>query len=214
MIADDRNGVLIGTPTKTGTHSVEAMVRRAEKDPANQLRLVRMPGSKIPRHHHMLVPGGCESYSRMLMVRHPLDRLASLYFWLLRWPWQWKSRAAEFTELTLDEFCSWWLNVREEIGLDGSYIGAMEQFNWWRSPNIWCVTLSECDAAFGPHDVIRLEHLEDDLNKHLPRDWGAIPHVNRSREIGDSWRDKYKSRTIRFMSAELEDDLDNYGYDV
>jgi hypothetical protein len=214
MIADDRNKVLIGTPTKTGTHSVEAMTRRAEKDPSSQLRLVRMPGSKIPRHHHMLVPDDCSDYRRVLMVRHPMDRLASLYFWLLKWPWQWKSRADEFTELSLDEFCSWWLNVRDEIGLDGGYIKPMMQFNWWRSPNIWCVTLSECSDAFVPHDFIRLESLEVDLNRLVPRDWGAIPHVNRSRAIGDGWRTKYKPKTIRFMAAEFDDDLENFGYDI
>jgi hypothetical protein len=215
MIADDKNKVLIGTPTKTGTHSLEAMVRRAEKDPSTQLRLVRMPGSKIPRHHHMLIPEDCGSYRRLITVRHPLDRLASLYTWLLRWPWQWKSMADEFTGLNLDEFVQWWLKIRLELGFDGEYLHDMANFGWWRSPNIWCVTLHECAEAFDPHGVIRLEHFEHDLKTQVRTDWGTIPHVNRSRPAeSGGWKDMYSTNTIRSLHRDgvFDNDCEDYDY--
>ena len=222
MIADDTNKKLIGTPTKTGTTSIENMVRKVENKDFG-LRLVRNAPTKIPRHHHMIVPRDCRHYRRYLTVRHPLDRLVSLYTYLQKEPYQWKSRAAEFTEMDFAEFADWIIGLREELGFKapGTNLLGMgaEDFKFWRSPNIWLVSQSECAWMFRPHRFIHLERIERDLAKVRPLDeWGGpILHRNRTRpeDAPKTWKKWYDGKTKRkVLRAWAEKDCELGGYSV
>jgi hypothetical protein len=202
VIADHKNKVLIGTPAKTGCTSLEFSIRYRDDVP-DGLEVVHWKrGGKKP--HGLLAPPGCEGYTRYLTVRHPLDRLVSLYYHLKRTPMEWRAQADVIEDLSdFKAFAVWWMTARKASGFkshedDGyNYSKRLpdghDKLSWWLPPNIWMVTLGECYRFFKPHGLIRLESYEQDLADINPY-WARVPHRMKAPDGAETdWRENYSA---------------------
>lgn len=221
MIADHTNRVLIGTPAKTGCTSLEFSIRYRDDVP-DGLEVVHWDtgrrANKMP--HGLIVPGDCERYTRYMTVRHPLDRIVSLYFHL-RKPYhqghEWPGAAEDLARLDkFNDFVPWWLDQRAEHGFgqrDRLLPDGSDQLAWWLQPNIWLITLGECYKVFGYPHLIRLESYEADLKAINPY-WGKVPHRMKS-GVDTSWRDHFNKTNIKkVLKDHADEDLELLDYDI
>ena len=189
MIVDHENRFIIATPTKCGTTSIEALARSRGK---------RLGLSTVrPRQHRMVVPEEYVSFRRYMMVRNPYDRLASIYLYLSN-PSNYSQWAHwEVVDKTFTQFCYWYIKQREHYGIQSACDpgGAASDDKWYRSPNLWLVSLGECQRVLKPHDFIRLENLAEDLKSTGRDDWGGnMLHSNRSTNRKKETRSMYSSK--------------------
>lgn len=193
MIVDHVNKFIIATPTKCGTTTLENLAR--SRGGRLGLSTVR------PRQHRMIVPEELDRYQRYLAVRNPYDRLVSIYLYLSN-PSnysQWGHN--EVKDRTFPEFVQWWVKQRIKHGIDDDlYYQEWRDLKWWRSPNLWLVSLNECYEMLLPDGIVRLENLEPDL-KALRDDWGgAMLHSNRSTNRQKDSRRYYTRKTIQVVN--------------
>lgn len=132
MIASLKDLWVICTPTKTGTYSLEGTLI----DRANVAYKI------VPRHStHWPVHEGEE---RILIVRHPLDRWASMYWFIKKETG--KGIWGEKHSSDINTFCEWWAT----------------QNNF-----MWTYNLSRNCELFKPDLVFRQEEGFVDLLQHL-----------------------------------------------
>lgn len=221
MIVDHVNRFLIGTPTKTGATSLDSTVRRGSDVPEG-LEIVYWPGHG-KKAHGLLVPPGCERYTRYLTVRHPLDRLVSLYFHLRR-PYEMRIEMPWATEAlaTFDDFnkfVPWWVEQRSIHGFGDGNIGILSrggdwrELDWWLSPSIWLISLGECYKAFGYPHLIRLESYIEDLEAIHPY-FAKMPHQKKA-GTDTSWRKHYSKANLKLaLDSHADEDMELLDYDI
>lgn len=219
MIIDHENKVLISTPAKTATASMEAVARgrRAEEAPEGMGIVYWPDGQKKP--HTMVIPdhiSGVKNYKRYMLVRNPYQRLVSLYYWLKKpyhIPGEWPEKADDIRAIdTFSEFVHWWVRMRDEYGYNGRHPVRL-QFSdpsFWMHPHCWMVTYAECASQFNPHYILHLEKLEAEL-KAIRGDWGFIPHRHGA-GVDTSWQDHYGPKERKAVYSIFRADMLLGGY--
>ena len=156
MIISHDGEFLIGTPTKCGTHTLEAVAKRAERRGLGSQLCIAGPiaPDTSRRQHHMYVPKEWAHYRRLLLVRNPYDRAVSLYEWLRdpAWYTQWGAKYVQRGEhpkvdgdsrpaMNFNEFVTWlreqkrdWVNVESRALSEGRVVrgeGSMAYQSPW-----------------------------------------------------------------------------------
>lgn len=196
MIVDDALQFVYTSPVKTGTYSqVEALTRAP------------IFGIKEGGRHAPDLPEGVpETYLRLMSVRDPIDRYASLWAYAHRsattsYGIQWRQKIwAPFVH-DVDEFFSWLLDP-EQIATE----------------HYWVLTLTDYVVRFKPDFVIHLERVQvgyDSLFGALGWDVPKIPHSNKSNKEGPSRSDVILPRgslARRLVDAHVAEDFDSVRY--
>jgi len=210
MIVDLEYGSVIATPTKCGTTSIEALARSR----GSRLGLTTVR----PRQHRMVVPDEYANFRRYMMVRNPYDRLASIYLYLSN-PSNYSQWAHwEVVDKTFTQFLYWYVRMRDhyniQLAVDPG--GAAHDDRWYKSPNLWLVSLGECMQVLQPQGLIRLENLEADLKETGRDEWGGkMLHSNRSTNRKKETRAMYGSKQAlqKVNQSFLLSDCERLGYE-
>lgn len=212
MIVDFENRFVIATPTKCGTTSIESLA----KSRGERLGLAAVR----PRQHRMVLPDELADYRRFLAVRNPYDRLVSIYLYLTN-PSNYSQWAHwEVVDKPFKEFIPWYIKQRARYNIHlatANDNGEAQNLNWYRSPNLWLVSLAECHDVLEPDGgLVRLEHLAADLEKTGRKNWGGkMLHSNRSTNRKKDSRSMYSKRSLsRVNDAFARRDCEMLGYEV
>ena len=179
MIVSHDGEFLIGTPTKCGTHTLEAVAKRAERRGLGSQLCIAGPiaPDTSRRQHHMYVPAEWAQYRRLLLVRNPYDRAVSLYEWLRdpAWYTQWGAKYVQRGEhpnaepgdprpaMNFNQFANWFRNTKQiNIATEGRALSKghvmrnLQGTADYRSPWIFTDSLANSYAhlfdiiSFGP----------------------------------------------------------------
>lgn len=137
MIVLPNYKLVIITPPKTGSTTLHRVLCN------DKFGGVAVYGSSVIANnydHH--VTGTCDGYKVLVSVRHPLDRLVSLWFHYVR-----------------DE--SFYGRASPAFWLFANFVGRKEVL-----PNFYLFNISNYVKPLKNYSVIRLEHLTEDLNKY------------------------------------------------
>ena len=198
MIVSHPGRWFIATPTKTGTHTLEAIASRPAN--ADYLELAGPPPGDHRRRMHRMAPDPTWSgYRGCLLVRNPWSRWVSVYEYLRapKFYAQWGAREVQGrtwggtknpavlarlgNPMTFEDFLTWMLRQRAEhytpkaLARRGSAATSMA----YRSPWIWTDSLTVSRrlvaANLGePPTLIHLEQMADDLQALV----GDVPDLD------------------------------------
>lgn len=164
------------TPTKCGTHTLEALAKKVTRTDSAVLRMIRS-------QHRTVVPDGMEGYRRYTLTRNPYDRLVSTYSYLHA-PQnhsQWGAKLVQ--DMNFDEFVIWLAKQRET---------RHKKTNIEYSPYIWFESVSERYLRFGSQEFMRIELIEDAfelLSDEFGYKFPRPGHSNRSKR--ETWPTYY-----------------------
>jgi hypothetical protein len=174
MFVSDKYEFVVAMPTKTGTNSLRAVVDRLKREGVPSSVATLLSGEAQTRHR-IAPPPGKEHYDRYMLVRHPVDRLISMYEYLRRKDWEWMAQHI--------------LSCEERNGREAAWVYLLEAMLLYRDtdgyfngdrkahgirPYMWTDTLSEMrdfmsshSGPYTPSDVgvIRLEDVESDWDQ-------------------------------------------------
>jgi hypothetical protein len=179
VIISHKYEFVMATPTKCGTHTVESVVKRMNKYGDDSIEIVR------PAMHRMDPPSACRDYYKMLLVRNPYDRLASVYYYFLD-PVnysQWGAKFVQGFDMSFDVFVRWFTEAKHEAehGVD---------FNTHRSPHLWTLSLKQNWDILNADEYVKIEDINWDwpdimADIGVPDDvvegWPEFGHANRTR---------------------------------
>ena len=196
MIVSHPGKWFIATPTKTGTHSLEAIANRP--DNADLMEVAgQSPGDNRRRMHRMAPDPTWGGYRGYLLVRNPWSRWVSVYEYLRapKFYAQWGAKAVQGNTwggsndpdvlrslgppMSFERFLSWILHQRAEHYTTTSLHrrGFPSDSHAYRSPWIWLDSLTVSrrllDAnlnGVGPSGLLHLEHLEEELLRIVGQD--------------------------------------------
>lgn len=243
MIVSHRARLFIATPTKTGTHSLEAVATRPVNGDALALAEAS-PGDRRRRMHRMAPDPAWAGYSGHLLVRNPWSRWVSVYEYLRapKFYAQWGAKRVQGSSwggdpavartlpppMTFEDFLRFLQQSRAEHYTKTALRqrGSPANTSAYRSPWVWLDSLAVSrqllDAnlnGVGPASLIRMEHLEDDLRRVLAGHDGLDLHVDQLNKTTDPthphWTDYWQSPKARLLAASLGIDREAYdlGYD-
>lgn len=189
MIVSHTGKWFIATPTKTGTHTLEAIATRGGNRGVMELA-GQAPGDSRRRMHRMAPDPTWVGYSGHLLVRNPWSRWVSVYEYLRapKFYAQWGAKDVQGhtwggsrdpdvlralgPPMGFEDFLSWLLHQRAEHYRKPALHkrGLPSDSHAYRSPWIWldslAVSRSLLDAnlnGLGPARLLHLEHLAEEL---------------------------------------------------
>lgn len=195
-------GFVIGTPTKCGTHSWEALAKA-------------VPSMDLIRPQHLMdPPDEYKQYDRYIIVRDPYERLVSMWSFICHSPNRTQWGAKETRGMSLTDWLRWFLPRQRE---------ASERTWQFRSPWVWTKTMSECaDRLRVGNLFLRIEEADEDMRAMIKEYRLEVPerrqregmyHSNRA----DMHRPYYRmSGSVLDMMNEAgaHDDALRFGYPV
>lgn len=228
MIVSHTGKWFIATPTKTGTHSLEAIASRPENRDVMELAGAP-PGDNRRRMHRMAPDPSWSGYRGHLLVRNPWSRWVSVYEYLRapKFYAQWGAREIQGntwggskdpevlralgSPMSFEDFLYWLLHQRAENYTSTSLHrrGFPSDSHAYRSPWIWLDSLAISrrllDAnlnGVGPSRLLRLEHLEEDLLELVGDVAGLDLHVDQLNRTTDPthphWTDYWTPKARSF----------------
>lgn len=186
MIADLETKTLIVTPPKCACTSLHKFFCEQHKG----IYIVGPSGAdgRVDKHTP-ITPMEFEGWRKLLVVRHPLDRLVSLWHHCVRY------RAREYAAGTWD-FAEHVDRCNDDAILD-----------WFFS---WDISRLVSGHFFDGY--ISCENLEEQL-RSFDLLYGAVPRENA--EYRKPWRDYFKERsTLEKATAWAKRDADRFGYAI
>lgn len=188
MIILPKYKLVIITPPKTGSIALHKALCN------DKFGGVAAYGNSIATNnydHH--VSGACRGYKTLVSVRHPLDRLVSLWFHHVR-----------------DE--TFYGRASPAFWLFANFVGRREVLT-----NFYLYNISRYVEYLGDYEVIRIEHINEDLKKYGIDDANVDVYFSTSfRER--NWRPYYGDRNsfnslLHVLSPWAEPDAKLGGYD-
>jgi hypothetical protein len=158
----------------------------------------------IVQYSFAFSPAEFDEFFKFTIVRHPLDRLVSAFFFLKNGGFEEKDRAWSEEHLagieTFDEFVTDWLTEER--------IWSMVHF----FPQYWY--LQDCWGELRVDFIGRLENLENDFRRicETLNIQAKLPHSNSSKH--DHYRDYYNSRTVQKVTQLYAQDMALFGYHI
>lgn len=186
MLISHKRKLLIATPTKCGTTSLEHAVKKHIKQGGDPdiIDIFRVP-FEPRRQHRMSYPevlgfNGLDRYRRLMVVRDPRKRWESVYKYLgdpaqysqwgskyvqgRNWPGIEKlgREGVDADPMTFVQFLRWMFWVRDEHKAPERR-GSLADGFAYRAPWVWSDGLDFSAKQWKPEAVIRTEHLWDDF---------------------------------------------------
>jgi len=201
MLIIPHRRILIITPPKCGSRSINAALCQRW---GAQVWCGPSMGGRGEDHHNARIPFGKEPYEKYVVVRHPLDRLASL--------WRHLVDAAKVAPLNPSDPSSpvgcgsmAFYDFAAKVGRRDAGTIAADPFYGWAL----CDHLKECQADVEP---LRLESLKEDLAEiGLPV--LELPHLGKSNGGESDWRRYYDSPLLAAIAAWAKPDCERFSYE-
>lgn len=226
MIVSHPARFFIATPTKVGTHSLEAVATRPAN--AGALELVGATHGDRRRRMHRMAPDPLwGEYNGVLLVRNPWSRWVSVYEYLRapKFYSQWGARDVQGTAwggknervraslgqpMTFEDFLGWMRDQRALHYTPAALAkrGPVTTSYAYRSPWVWTdsliVSLRLLDRNLngtGPARLLHMEHLAEELPPLLDGIPDLDLHVDRLNKTTDPthprWQTYWQSRAAR-----------------
>lgn len=252
MIISNSGQFLIATPTKCGTTTLEELARRHRggrtprfPDAMRSFAIMDAVDSddNSRRQHRMCRPAGTLDFRMYMMIRHPYDRLVSIYEYMRNpanyskwgayqvqgneWP-GWTRDPSLMQPMTFTRFVIWYAECRDYYSslLMQKRRGDLDSSRAYRSPWIWTDSLRDSWEIASPVRCLRLEYLWSDLAAVCRKHGVAMSlrqsiHANRSaNRLHDNWREYWSQATYNaafkdaVLSLELARESHFLGYDT
>ena len=191
MIDLPEQRVAIMTPPKCGTHTLHAVFCAPPWNGQTIVGPTVSDPQKLDRHVRVW-PNDLESYRRLVVVRHPLDRLVSLYLHFARF------EAAEGRGTpNFADFCRWVVGTERPPGFCGQLF-----YHW---------NLSRWLEGVSWDGLVKVENLAGDLVREglavesLPREYASF----RTRP----WRAFYTAELLEHVRPWATPDCERFDYD-
>lgn len=230
MIVSHTGKWFIATPTKTGTHSLEAIASRPDNHRWMELAGAAS-GDSRRRMHRMAPDPGWTGYRGHLLVRNPWSRWVSVFEYLRapKFYAQWGAKTVQGSTwggshdpdvlralgppLTFEAFLSWLLHERAENYTKPALArrGSPRDSHAYRSPWIWLdsqvTSLALLNIAYGGRaDLLHLENLATEFPALVGDVAGLDLHVDQLNRTTDPththWTD-YWSPKARSVAVRL-----------
>jgi hypothetical protein len=242
VIVSHSGRFFVATPTKTGTHSLEAIASR----PVNREKLQladATPGDSRRRMHRMAPDPSWLGYQGHLLVRNPWSRWVSVYEYLRapKFYAQWGARVVQGTDwggkdpevrktlgppMTFADFLTWMRTQRAEHYTLAALRrrGPANLSTAYRSPWVWLDSLAVSRELLninlngvGPARLLHLEHLAEELPSLFPDDMELDLHVDQLNRTADPthphWTDYWTSETKRLATRlNIDQEAHDLGY--
>lgn len=159
------------TPKKTGTHSIHSMFRKH--------------GEVVSPWHSTEWPN--DGRIRLMVIRHPLDRLASMFHFAQRVNSAWLKRYADYG------FAAWWPKFRD-------------------APlNDWTKTCADYEDEFQPDIVFKLENGLDEVARYLEIE--VKERFNNATHRRPSWEETIPDGLVDQCSLWAHRDIERFSYE-
>jgi hypothetical protein len=199
MLVSEIHDFIIFTPTKTGTFSWEAAMR---KYPA-EVQWVK-PRHKLTPPVWMSAPE-----TRYMLVRNPYSRLVSVW-WYLGYIGNSKSQWGHryVMHQNFSQFLPWFEAQRELV-----------EHRLWiqgRAPHMWTKSLTQCAEIAKPDRTLMMEHMWDNW-QNFGVLYGLYPTYDHHSNIGKhpTWASLYDQREVEIANRIwCEDDCRSFDYDL
>lgn len=190
MILLDKQRIVIVTPPKTASSALHDALCKSPVDG----KLVIGPSmydGNIDKHVCQ-IPNEAEGYLRVVVARHPLDRLVSLYCHYSRLESSYYGRYS----MAFWEFAN---RVGRNVPVTGHPVDKFYQ---------WSISKHIEQIQSGSFRVIKTESIDNDLEEI-----GVFAKVERSNEsYRREWRSYYDQSTIEAIREWASQDCDRFGY--
>jgi hypothetical protein len=214
------------TPTKCGTFSIQNFLENLSLSNNKKLRFWYSQDLDNPIHrkfmHSVLVPTEADAYKRVLMIRNPYERLASMIFFY--------SEEQEFEVLRFikdtKNFIEYLKPIREKIKsitISEEYDTRILEEEYSHNPKIdhdkiiflLFKTLGEIADISRPEYLIKLENIKEDLEKINIVSDIEFPHNNKTEFKNASIKDIFNTQEKIDFANEYFDcakDAVRFGY--
>lgn len=190
---------LIVTPPKCGSTSLNEFLSRPPYNgyvligPMGKIEFDQQAGLYIEAydHHTNIIPNGLNGYQKYAVVRHPLDRVISMWSMHIKYQFSIGEQAMDVNQFLMD------------IGMQ-KHPAYFLQWN-----------LQQCLGNVKYDGIIRLEDVDCALHRYGIIDRSVatvVPRLNITSEIRPRWQDVLRSGIVENTRDWWEPDL-KYGYD-
>jgi len=198
MNVSEKHRIVIATPSKCGTHSF----KKFAKDHPDFFWINTMHLMEVPREY--------QSFHRILVVRHPYDRLVAVWDWIagLNPNGTWGSK--ETHGWSFKKWVRWFAARKEQADLKPQ--------NTRRAPHLWTNSLKQNNTIFDADEVIKIERIPKTIC-YPAGDAEVIPlqigNYNSGRKAGrrpEGWLEMYDPETLAIAKFIWGEDLYEFGY--